>query len=119
VKLWVPPPGRAVLSAVASAAPHVGIPRDLTWQLKAACRGLVHGGGTDWFFPPDNPGGPKAGKGVTGEKERVEKAKAVCAECPVMQECLKYAIENECHGIWGGTTDSERKKLGEMILRRG
>jgi WhiB family transcriptional regulator, redox-sensing transcriptional regulator len=96
------------------------VAQDLTWQLTAACLGMFDDTGEDLFFPPDNPGGPKAGKGITGEKERVDKARAICSTCPVKKECLNYAIEHECQGIWGGTTDSERKKIRrEMILRRG
>jgi hypothetical protein len=96
------------------------IAQDLTWQLTAACLGMFDDTGEDLFFPPDNPGGPKAGKGIAGERERVEKARAICSTCPVKKECLNYAIEHECQGIWGGTTDSERKKIRrEMILRRG
>jgi len=85
------------------------LPRNLTWQLKAACLGLHRKSGEDLFFPKDNPGGPKVGKGVTGERERVEKAKAICLSCPVIRECLNYAITNSCAGIWGGTTESERQ----------
>ena len=99
------------------------IPRDLTWQLTAACLGMFEDTGEDLFFPPDNPGGPKAGKGITGERERIDKARAICHTCPVMQECLDYAIKNDCHGFWGGMTDSERKKVirerKEVVLRRG
>jgi WhiB family transcriptional regulator, redox-sensing transcriptional regulator len=96
------------------------VAQDLTWQLSAACLGLFLATGEDLFFPPDNPGGPKAGKGITGEKERIDKARTICSTCPVKKECLDYAIKNECHGFWGGTTDSERKKIRrEMILRRG
>jgi hypothetical protein len=30
-------------------------------------------------------------------------ALAVCAECPVADACLDYAIRHECHeGLWGG-----------------
>jgi len=39
----------------------------------------------------------------------VENALAVCASCPIKEECLKYAIEsNQKFGIWGGTLASER-----------
>jgi len=93
-------------------------PRDLTWQLTAACLGLHGETGEDLFFPPDNPGGPKAGKGVTGEKERVEKAKAICLTCPVTRECLNYAVDNDCCGVWGGTTEGERGKLRKKMMLR-
>lgn len=43
---------------------------------------------------------------------RVNEAKQICAECPVRQQCLDYAIANrEEHGIWGGLSYSQRKRL--------
>lgn len=39
-------------------------------------------------------------------------AKAVCAQCPVSDECLDYALAHgESYGIWGGTTERERRAL--------
>jgi WhiB family redox-sensing transcriptional regulator len=39
-------------------------------------------------------------------------AKKVCRECPVRAECLKYALDNnESFGIWGGTSEKDRRKL--------
>lgn len=39
-------------------------------------------------------------------------AKAVCHRCPVEDECLEYALENdERWGIWGGTSEGERRLL--------
>ncbi len=46
------------------------------------------------------------------EKEDVKIALGVCAVCPVLEECLEYAIENqERHGIWGGTKEGDRTKM--------
>jgi WhiB family redox-sensing transcriptional regulator len=89
-------------------------PQDLVWQQEAACLGLFNKTGVDLFFPPDNPGGPKAGKGITGEKERLKKAKALCNSCIVKEKCLEYALENDCSGLWGGTTDTERRRRKKM-----
>ena len=48
--------------------------------------------------------------------ESTERAKAICATCPVKQECLDYAIEfNERVGIWGGMSD---KQIRAEIRRR-
>ena len=44
-------------------------------------------------------------------KELAFLAKPICAECPVLAECLAWGMEFEEHGIWGGTTGSERRKL--------
>ena len=42
----------------------------------------------------------------------VREAKAVCAQCPVKQQCLEHALEfDERHGIWGGTTPTERRVM--------
>ena len=39
------------------------------------------------------------------------KAIGVCLDCPVMDECLEFAIKHEEHGVWGGTTERERNKI--------
>lgn len=41
----------------------------------------------------------------------VRAAKAVCASCLVREDCLAYALENHEHGVWGMTTENERKKI--------
>jgi len=39
-------------------------------------------------------------------------AKRVCAGCEVRVECLAYALAHrERHGVWGGTTERERRRL--------
>jgi len=66
------------------------------WQDEALCAGMD----PDLFFPE------------RGDMETVNAAKAVCAGCPVRSECLELGI-HEKFGIWGGTTERERR-----ILRR-
>jgi WhiB family redox-sensing transcriptional regulator len=71
------------------------------WQLRAACRGSD----TDLFFPE------------RGESSK--EAKAVCAICPVRQQCLDFAIsEVEHYGIWGGLSERERRELRRQLPRR-
>lgn len=42
----------------------------------------------------------------------VAAAKAVCALCPVRETCLDRALERgEEFGIWGGTSENQRRKL--------
>jgi len=54
------------------------------------------------------------------ENERF--VKSICAECPLKIECLQFAIKTSQHGIWGGTTESERRDLrrgrGVKLQRR-
>jgi len=39
-------------------------------------------------------------------------AKRMCAVCPVVQQCLEYAlIAREEHGVWGGLTPKERGRM--------
>lgn len=39
-------------------------------------------------------------------------AKAICAACPVRDECLSVALANgERHDIWGGLSERERRRL--------
>ena len=42
-------------------------------------------------------------------------AQRICAECPVAEACLEYALEHHIdHGVWGGASERERRR----ILRR-
>jgi WhiB family redox-sensing transcriptional regulator len=64
----------------------------------------------DLFFPPRH-------EGRNQRRERVAKAKAVCARCPVIEECRLLGVECERSdlvddnyypdGVWGGLTRSE------------
>lgn len=74
------------------------------WRSEAKC--LAEAKPTSWFFPD--------------RTESVEARKTYCRTCPVQQDCLNYAIENkERFGIWGGTSEKERRKLrSERALRR-
>jgi len=76
--------------------------QDDLWQAKAACRG-PHAA---VFFPPSH-------FERKDEKElRENRAKAICATCPVKKPCLDYAIRiREPHGIWGGLNEVERKQV--------
>lgn len=39
-------------------------------------------------------------------------AVGLCLRCPVRVECLDYALDsNQHYGIWGGTSESERRRL--------
>jgi WhiB family redox-sensing transcriptional regulator len=52
----------------------------------------------DLFFPDDSR-----------SNEDAARAKAICARCPVRDECLRWAIDNrQTYGIWGGLDESDR-----------
>lgn len=38
-------------------------------------------------------------------------AKRICQACPALQKCLAYALEHDELGIWGGTSERQRKQL--------
>jgi len=63
------------------------------WALRAACRAEQ----PDQLF-------------VRGAEQN--KAKQVCAGCPVRTECLAEALDNQIEwGVWGGMTERERRAL--------
>ena len=75
---------------------------DVAWQSRAACRGPL----ASVFFPPSTP------ERTDVRIEREQRAKAICARCPVRQACLDFAVSpREAHGIWGGLTEVERHSL--------
>lgn len=66
------------------------------WRLKAACLDAD----PDIFFPE------------AGYTQDTVLAKRVCEQCPVVHECLEYALtEGMMEGVWGAKTPTERKAL--------
>jgi WhiB family transcriptional regulator, redox-sensing transcriptional regulator len=50
------------------------------------------------FFPSDGVG--------------VDKARKICAGCPVTESCLEYALDHRIdHGVWGGCSERERRRI--------
>jgi WhiB family redox-sensing transcriptional regulator len=48
-------------------------------------------------------------------KDEEAKALAICGICPVREDCLENALEtNERFGVWGGTTEKERRRLSRI-----
>ncbi len=65
-----------------------------SWREDAACRTAD----TALFFPDSED---QAGPAV-----------AVCAVCPVREECLEFALATrQDDGVWGGMTETDRKRL--------
>ena len=51
---------------------------------------------------------------TAGQTDVCEQARAVCAGCLVLEECLAWALSwppAELFGVWGGTTQTERRAL--------
>jgi WhiB family redox-sensing transcriptional regulator len=65
-----------------------------TWRKHAACRGID----PDVFYPISD--------------EEAGEAKVICDQCAVRESCLEHALANrEREGIWGGTTERERRRI--------
>jgi hypothetical protein len=43
-------------------------------------------------------------------------ARRVCIGCPYKLECLTYAVENNMDGVWGGTSEGERRRMKETKI---
>ncbi|MGW7469926.1 WhiB family transcriptional regulator [Streptomyces xantholiticus] len=76
------------------------------WRDTAACRDED----PDLFFPIGT-----SGPALLQEAE----AKAVCDRCTVREPCLRWAMETgQDLGVWGGTSETERRKLKRRAARR-
>jgi WhiB family redox-sensing transcriptional regulator len=72
------------------------------WRSRSACRGLP----SDMFVSAE----------LMTDDEEVT-AKAVCAGCAVVDDCLSYSIVNAVRfGVWGGLTGDERRPLRRRWL---
>lgn len=45
------------------------------------------------------------------ELELAVQIKNLCSNCTFKDECLEWALHYEKYGIWGGTTEDERKSI--------
>ena len=49
--------------------------------------------------------------------DQIESAKRVCNACDASTACLEFALAtNQESGVWGGTTEEERRKLRKQWL---
>ncbi|MEU7811844.1 WhiB family transcriptional regulator [Pseudonocardia sp. NPDC049154] len=69
------------------------------WLTRAACRGVD----PETFFPVAEAG--------PARDDAVERAKALCAGCPVRAACLSWALVALPHGVAGGLDEHERAEL--------
>jgi WhiB family redox-sensing transcriptional regulator len=76
------------------------------WRDHAACDGLD----PELFFPVSTAGASLAD---------AEAARRVCQRCPVTAPCLRWALDHgHVSGIWGGTTEEERRALRRVPAPR-
>jgi WhiB family redox-sensing transcriptional regulator len=74
-------------------------PDEMRWISGAACIGAD----PDLFFPVGTA--PPA-------IEQVERAKAICAACPVRAQCLEWSLTTcQDAGVWGGLDEEERREI--------
>src|ERR1700727_1972045 len=66
---------------------------DLDFREAGACRGRD----PDIFYPQ------------RGQANTL--AVGICAQCPVVAACLEWALHHERLGIWGGTSERQRKQI--------
>lgn len=70
----------------------------MRWRLKAACLDAD----PNIFFPE------------AGHTHDTVLAKRVCGRCPVVHECLDYAVSNAMvEGVWGAKTPTEREAIAK------
>jgi len=75
------------------------------WRERAACRCAD----PELFFPVSETGPAQL---------QIRQAKQICHACPVQGTCLVWALQNSVtDGIWGGTTQIERRALLGHLTR--
>ncbi len=71
----------------------------MEWIDRARCLGVD----PELFFPVGT-----AGPAV----EQADRAKALCRECPVIRQCLSWALDScQDAGVWGGLDEEERREI--------
>src|SRR3954467_1371072 len=77
----------------------------MDWRHNAVCREED----PELFFPIGNTGPALL---------QIEEAKAVCRRCPVMDQCLQWALESgQDSGVWGGLSEDERRAMKRRAAR--
>ncbi|QQG86644.1 WhiB family transcriptional regulator [Mycobacteroides chelonae] len=74
--------------------------KDHGWQADALCRNAD----PELFFHPDWERG-------SARRLRQQRAREVCASCPVILRCRLFAIDGkEPYGTWGGLSEEDRRR---------
>lgn len=75
------------------------------WRHRAACREED----PELFFPVGQRGPALL---------QIAQAKAICHGCPVVAECLRWALDTrQDAGVWGGMSEAERRALKRAAAR--
>jgi hypothetical protein len=69
---------------------------EVDWD-QAACRGTIY---TDLLYSVEE-------QRSIMQYEYINALRSICGQCPIWEECLTYAMENESYGVWGGMTSIE------------
>ena len=77
----------------------------MDWRHRAICRDEE----PELFFPVGTSGPALL---------QIAEAKTVCRRCPVVSECLVWALESgQDAGVWGGMSEEERRALRRRNAR--
>jgi WhiB family redox-sensing transcriptional regulator len=61
------------------------------------------------FFPMEIE--DSSGNIISSTYAHLKAAKEICSSCPLVTSCLAYALKHDELGVWGGTTESQRKYM--------
>lgn len=77
----------------------IGVSEPTSWVDRARCRGLD----PEQFFE----------RGLARARPAIQ----VCQRCPVKEQCLQYALDNDIDfGVWGGLTERQRRAYQRRLL---
>lgn len=93
---------------------------DASWRIRAACRpGPDEDPNPDPWFPQ---GVGSRGGYTSAEAEAEQATKCYSMRCPVIDECLNFALATEqTRGVWGGeafSDDQRRRELRKQYRER-
>lgn len=75
------------------------------WQLHGACRDAD----PRLFFHTDGERG-------AARRDRDAAARAICATCPVIEQCRRHALRvREPYGMWGGLSAEDREGVYSRV----
>jgi WhiB family redox-sensing transcriptional regulator len=74
----------------------------MPWKELANCKGVD----PDLFFPEQGT-----------NRIQIDQAKTVCRGCEVRIECFEYAMKHLEKGVWGGTSEIQRRRIRAGWLR--